>query len=78
MSRPVTIDSDDLIAQIADGIFAGLNRDNWLPADLAACKRPNESSEDMRMRFALERAKNIALPIIFEAELAEEDAQVAA
>lgn len=71
----VLIDTDSLIEQIAAGIYAGLNRDGWLPADLAACQRPNETVSDMRMRFALERAKNIAMPIMFEAEMAAEDAQ---
>lgn len=74
----VLIDSADLIAQIADGILVGLNRDGWRPADLAACQRSTETIEHMRMRFALERARNIALPIVFEAEMAAEDAQAEA
>jgi len=73
----LTIGMKVLVEQIAEGILCGLKRDGWLPADLAACKRPTETVDEMRARFALERARNIVSGIQAEVDLAAELAEAA-
>ncbi len=72
-SMTITIDSKELAAIIENMLASGMARDNWLPADLAACQRKGESITDMRQRFAHERANNIRTIVEVEAQLAAEE-----
>lgn len=69
----ITIDSKELAAIIESMLTSGMARDNWLPANLAACQREGETVDQMRARFAHERANNIRTIVEVEAQLASEE-----
>jgi hypothetical protein len=64
----LNIAHEKLIAEIADGIELGLERDGWKPTKIVE----SDLHPKYRRMFAMERARNIVSGIMNEQTLAEE------